>query len=138
MRTTNVALDSDAFADAKQVLMDEYGLSEEEAERKYEQILTNVMLEAQDAGRDWERDEYEAVVDVLMGIQRQQMERLEAMEQSRLTTVARFLPHILHLGAFILALSMVWVSAHGGPSIALYTAGLFVVVILAATSVFLS
>lgn len=137
MRGTAVALDSDAFADAKEVLMEEYDMTEEEAERRRETILTNVMLEAQEAGRDWERDEYMAVVDVLMGIQRQQMEAIEEMQQSRLSKVARYLPTILMLAALAQAVGIVWFMTMSGTLPLLVTAFVTVAVLVGA-NIFLS
>jgi len=137
MQATNVALDSEAFADAKEVLMEEYGLSEKEAERRHETILTNVMLEAQEAGRNWERDEYEAVVDVLMGIQRQQQEQLEQMQESRLATVARYLPTVLMLAALAQAVAIMWFLTMGGTT-GLLVAGFLCVAVLIGANILLS
>ena len=137
MQATDVALDSEAFADAKQVLMDEYDMTEEEAERRRETILTNVMLEAQDAGRDWERDEYMAVTDVLMGIQRQQQEQLERMQQSRLAKVARYLPTVLMLTALAQAVAIMWFLTMGGAT-GLLVAGFLCVAVLIGSNILLS
>lgn len=108
MKATNVALESDAFVDGKEALMDEFDLTEEEAERRRETILTNVMLEAQGAGRNWERDEYMAVVDVLIGIQSQQKKQIEKMETSRIATMARYLPLLFIGTAIIQTVALIW------------------------------
>jgi len=137
MRATNVALDSEAFANGKEVLMEEYDMTEKEAERRYETIITNVMLEAQNAGRNWEKDEYEAVVDVLMGIQRQQQEQLEKMEESQITTIAQYLPIVLMSTALAQAVAIAWFVTMGGTA-ALILAGFLSVAVLTGANVLLT
>jgi hypothetical protein len=97
------------MSDQKQRLVEEHDMSEEEAEQVYKSMKTQVMLLAQSAERDWDKDEYEAVTDVLMGIQHQQAEMMEQMEQSRLATVARYLPTLLAVSAMAGALVGFWV-----------------------------
>jgi len=81
--------------DQKRVLVEEHDMSEEEAEQVYKSMKTQVMLLAQSAERDWDTGEYEAVTDVLMGIQHQQAEMVEQMEESHIATIARYLPKTL-------------------------------------------
>lgn len=137
MKATDVALDSEAFVDAKEVLMEEYDMDEEEAERRRETILTDIMLEAQEAGRDWERDEYMAVTDVLMGIQRQQQKQIEQMEESRLATVARYLPTTLLLTATIQVFAIT-VFMLEGFMLALLVASILSIIVLVGSNLFLS
>jgi hypothetical protein len=96
--------------DQKEVLVEEYDMTEEEAEQVYKSMKTQVMLLAQTAERDWGKDEYEAVTDVLMGIQHQQAEIIEQMEESHMATLARYLPALLGLGGLVGAATAVWMA----------------------------
>lgn len=102
---TAIPLSSEMMDDQREALAEEYDVSEDEVEELYKSMKTNVMLMSQEAGRDWGEDEYEAVTDVLMAIQYQQMRVMEQMQDSRAASLARHLPSIL-LGATAFGLTI--------------------------------
>lgn len=125
------------MSDQKRVLVEEYDMSEEEAEQVYKSMKTQVMLLAQTAERDWDRDEYEAVTDVLMGIQHQQAELVEEMEQSYIATIARYLPTTLGLvgvGQLVVGVFLVANGAAFIPTISVLVAA--IVLLLSANVLF--
>lgn len=109
-------LDEKAFEDPREI-MQEHGLSEEEAEKRYETFKTQIMLAVQEAERDWDMDQYEAVTDTIMSIQYQQAKMIEEMEESRMAKLARYLPKILYLVGFAGLAVAIWASTTTGPTI---------------------
>lgn len=129
-QTMSMPISTEVMSDQKKWLMEEHDMTEEEAEEVYESMKTQVMLLAQNAERDWDKEEYEAVTDVLLGIQRQQAEIVKEMEESRMATIARYLPAILAISGVVGAATAVWM--------ALTTGTIIPVVILSALSLILS
>lgn len=109
-------------------------MTEEEAEEVYTTMKTQVMLMAQTADRDWDTDEYEAVTDVLMGIRNQQVELMEQMQNSRLSTLARYLPVVLFIGGIAELSAFIWFINTGGSVGGLAASLLGFVLMLAAAS----
>lgn len=119
------------LTDQKEVLMEKHDMTEEEAEAAYDQVKMQVMMMAQSADRDWDKAEYEAATDVLLGLQTQQMEMMENMEGSRIRKVARFLPLLMITAGGSLALSMIWISLFNGPVNSLFIAGFYATCVFA-------
>jgi len=121
--------------DQRNVLIEDYGLTEDEAEEVFESVKTDVMLLAQSAERDWGNEEYEAVTDVLLGIQHQQMETMKEMQQSRLTTVARYLPVVLFGMGVVTAIVTIHAVMTGPVTLPTATLGLVWVVLIASAAI---
>jgi hypothetical protein len=122
------------MSDQKERLIEEHDMTEEEAEEVYTTMKTQVMLMAQTADRDWDTDEYEAVTDVLMGIRNQQVELMEQMQNSRLSTLARYLPVVLFIGGIAELSAFIWFINTGGSVGGLAASLLGFVLMLAAAS----
>lgn len=81
--------------DQREVLMEEYDLSEKEADQFFESMKSQVMIAAQNADRDWNNDQYEAVTNVFIGLRNRQNRMAEEKYSGKLGTFWKYLPSIL-------------------------------------------
>lgn len=106
----------EAFSDQRELIEERYDVTAEEAEELHKTVKTNVMLAAQEAGRDWSNEQYEAVTDVLMGIQYQQVQRQQKM-QSAAEKLARVVSKALILAGMAGFLVGLWAAFFGTASL---------------------
>lgn len=65
----------DELCDQRERMVEEYGLPPEQAEEAFTEMKTQVSLQAQEMGKDWDDDVLEEVTNLVIGIQQQEFER---------------------------------------------------------------
>lgn len=72
MRDTPIIIGPEQLRDQKERMVEEYDIPEEEAEKVFSDVKTQVMLQSQEAGQDWSNETIEAVTNLVIAVQQQQ------------------------------------------------------------------
>lgn len=95
-----IIIGREAFSDQKERMVEEFGLSEEEAEEYFDNVKTHVVLQAQEMDKDWSDETVKAITNLVFAIQQQQAEMTHRAKEKFYDRLFTFLTSTIQVSLF--------------------------------------